>query len=115
VIPNITEPETLEAMACMEALALAEECGINKMIVALDCLSVIKNIKEMTRCSYMMILQDINVRAKSFNYVQFAHEGRESNREAPYLTKHACTLGSGRHVWLGSPPVFLDVNVANLN
>jgi hypothetical protein len=29
-MPNITDPETLEAMACMEVLALAEECGIKK-------------------------------------------------------------------------------------
>jgi hypothetical protein len=48
-IEHIIEPETLEAMACMEALALAEDYGIKKMIVALDCLSVVKNIKEMTR------------------------------------------------------------------
>jgi hypothetical protein len=53
------------------------------MTVASDCLiNVIKNIKEMPRCPYMMILQDINVRARSFACVQFAHEGRESNREA---------------------------------
>ena len=45
VIPNITDPETLEALACLEALALAEDCGIRKMLVASDCLSVIKNIK----------------------------------------------------------------------
>ena len=111
MIQNITKPETLEAMACVEALALAEDCGIKKMTVASDCLNVIKNIKEKTRCPYMMILQDINARAKSFDYVRFAHEGRESNREAHYLAKHACTLDPGRHVWLGSPPVFLDVNV----
>jgi ribonuclease HI len=106
VIQNITEPETLEAMACVEALALAEDCGIKKMTVASDCLNVIKNIEEKTRCPYMMILEDINARAKSFDYVRFAQEGRESNREAHYLAKHACTLDPGRHVWLGSPPVF---------
>jgi hypothetical protein len=45
-------------MACEEALALAEDCGIIKKItVASDCLNVIKNIKEMSRCSYMMIIR----------------------------------------------------------
>jgi pyridoxal/pyridoxine/pyridoxamine kinase len=34
VIPNITELETLEGMACYEALALAEDCGIRRIIVA---------------------------------------------------------------------------------
>uniref|UniRef100_K4AMQ1 RNase H type-1 domain-containing protein n=1 Tax=Setaria italica TaxID=4555 RepID=K4AMQ1_SETIT len=116
VIPNIIEPETLESMACEEALPLAEDCGIKKMTVASDLskhpLNVIKNIKEMSRCSYMMIIQSINGRSRSFDYVRFAHEGRESNREAHYLAKHACTLGPGHHVWLGYPRVFLDVNVA---
>ena len=47
VIPHITDPETLEAMACLEALALAEDCGIRSFVVALDCLNVVKNIREM--------------------------------------------------------------------
>jgi hypothetical protein len=63
----------------------------------------------------MMIIQSINGRARSFDYVCFAHEGRECNGEAHYLAKHACTLKPGRHVWLGYPPVFLDVNVAYSN
>jgi hypothetical protein len=84
-IPNITEPETLEAMACVEALALAEDCGVKNLTVTSYCLDVIKNIKETTRCPYMMILQSLTVRSKCFDYVRFAHEGRESNREAHCL------------------------------
>ena len=45
----------------------------------------------------------------------FAHEGRECNWEAHDLAKHACTLEPGRHLWLGAPPVFLDVNILNHN
>jgi hypothetical protein len=33
VVPNITDPETLEAMACQEAQVLAENCGV-RLIVA---------------------------------------------------------------------------------
>lgn len=42
----------MEAMACEKALALAEHCGVRKITVASDCLSIIKNIKEKTRCLY---------------------------------------------------------------
>jgi hypothetical protein len=91
-IPNINDPETLQAMACVEALALAEDCGIKNLIVTSDCLNVIKNIKETTRCPYMMMLLDLKVRSKCFDYVRLAHEGRESYREAHCLAKHACTL-----------------------
>jgi len=111
VIPNIIEPETLEVMACLEALALAQDCAIRRIKVASDCLGVVKNIMEMNRCAYMMILQDIHQRSKTFDCVRFAHEGRDFNKEAYYLAKHACQFGAGRHVWLGSPPVFMDVNV----
>jgi hypothetical protein len=38
VVPNITNPEILEAMACLEALALAEDCGVYRLIVASDCI-----------------------------------------------------------------------------
>ena len=52
---RLADTETLEAMVCVEALALAEDCGIRKVKVASDCLSVIKNIRDKPRCSYMMI------------------------------------------------------------
>ena len=108
IIPNITEPETLEGMACLEVLALAEDCGIRKIIVASDCLNIVRNISEMPLCTYVMILKDIQERAKSFDYVRFAHEGsRECNREADRLAKYVCSLEVGRHVWLGSPAELL--------
>ena len=79
VIPNIIDPETLKTLAYLEALALAEDCGIRKLLVASDCLNVVKNIKDIPRCSYMMILQDIFQRSKSCQYVRFVHEGREGS------------------------------------
>jgi hypothetical protein len=93
-------------MDCLEALVLVEDCGIRRITVASDRLNIVRNINEMPLCAYVMILKDIQERAKSFDCVQFAHEGRECNREADYLAKYACSLGAGRHVWLGSPPVF---------
>jgi hypothetical protein len=77
VIPNITDLETLKALAYLEALALAKDYGIHKLLVASDCLNVVKIIKEIPRCSYVMILQDIFQRLKSCQYVWFVHEGRE--------------------------------------
>jgi hypothetical protein len=59
-MPNVTESETVEATVCTEALALAEVCAIKKMIAASDCLDGVRNIKEMTRYAYMMILQNIH-------------------------------------------------------
>jgi hypothetical protein len=87
VILHITDPETLEAIA-----ALAEDCWIGKVIVASDCLCVIKSINEMPRCPYIMILQEIYEKAKYFDFVRFVHESRDCNREAHTFAKYACTL-----------------------
>jgi hypothetical protein len=62
IIPHITDPETLEAIAYCEAPALAEDCCIRKMKVASHCLNVINNINEMPRSLYMMILQETHER-----------------------------------------------------
>jgi ribonuclease HI len=72
VIPHITNPKTLEVMSCSKALALAEDCGFKSLIVASDCLNIVKNIKEMLQCPYLMILHDIHQRPKSLNFVRFA-------------------------------------------
>jgi hypothetical protein len=60
VVQKVSDPETLEAMACLEALAPAEDCRINKVLVASDCLNVINNINVMPRCVYMMVFQNIH-------------------------------------------------------
>ncbi|KAK1647535.1 hypothetical protein QYE76_065340 [Lolium multiflorum] len=44
VVAGISDPAILEALACREALALAEDLNIQKMVVASDCLQVINNI-----------------------------------------------------------------------
>jgi hypothetical protein len=111
IIPHITDPETLEAIACCEALALAEDCCIRKMKVASDCLRVINNINEMPRSPYMMILQEIHERSIPFDFVSFVHEGKDCNREAHILVKLGCNLESSRHVWLVSPHVLLNGNI----
>jgi hypothetical protein len=111
IIPHITDPETQESIACYEALALAEDCCIRKMKAASVCLRVINNINEIPRSPYMMILQEIPERSKSFDFVRFVHEGRDCNREVHRLAKHACNLEYGQHVWLVSPPVILDGNI----
>jgi hypothetical protein len=45
------EPETLESLACQEALALASD-----LLIALDCLSFVLNLKEGTRGHYAHII-----------------------------------------------------------
>lgn len=108
---EITDPETLEVMTCNEALVLAEVCGLRDICEASDCTNAAKNIKDMPRYEYMMILQDIKEKENIFDRVHFVHEARESNSKEHNSTQFACTLEPSRHMWLDVPPNFLDVTL----
>ena len=109
---NIDDPEVLETLAIREALALSEDLYIQKISVASDCKKVVEAIKTGTSASYGAIVREIKDRARFFSSCLISHEFRTSNVEAHKLAKHALTLGTGRHAWLGQPGdlVFIPVN-----
>ncbi|KAE8783168.1 hypothetical protein D1007_43385 [Hordeum vulgare] len=105
VFHGITEPATLEAYACREAIALAEDMVITKVRIASDCLRVINDLKsQLHRGEYCMILNDIQERKSSFLSCEFVHEQRASNSEAHNLARMVTTLDIGHHLWFNSPP-----------
>jgi ribonuclease HI len=95
-IDGITDPETLEALACREALALAQDLLVDRITVASDCLSVVNNLKN----KYAVV---------------FRHENRASNTEAHRLARSVISLSSGRQVWFVQPPDGLRIVSSILN
>ncbi|KQK13390.2 hypothetical protein BRADI_1g09835v3 [Brachypodium distachyon] len=79
VFPGISDPVTLEALACREALALAEDLQVTRLRVASDCL---EEIKQTSSC---------------FESVSFVHERRTSNLDAHGLASASASLPVGRH------------------
>jgi hypothetical protein len=82
---TVTEPlnpPTLEAVACREALALAQDLGLTRVCVASDCLEVINNLTRPYLGEYIMITSEINLTAALFQSIMFRHEKRVSNGEA---------------------------------
>jgi ribonuclease HI len=59
VFAGKTEPETLEALAYREALALARDINNRRIMIASDCSTVIRSIKEGSRGVYAHIVQEI--------------------------------------------------------
>jgi ribonuclease HI len=108
-INDISHPATLEAMACAEALSLAEGLGITHIQVVSDCLEVIKALKEKNLSSYSSILFEISERCKLFQFVSFQHEGRESNGDAHVLARSAISQNFGRRLWLINPPYLVPL------
>ena len=111
-IHGITEPATLEALACREALALASDLALTDFIVASDCQGVVNDIKHGTGGSYASTVKEIVDTSRDFHQCTFIFEGRTTNIEAHSLTKHAFGLDLGRHLWLINPP---DIHCIPIN
>jgi ribonuclease HI len=97
-------PATLEAMACREALALAQDLGLTSICVASDCLNVVMNLQKPYAGEYSMITTEIKKTASSFVVSIFRHESRSSNGEAHQLARSNVSQGIGRRLWLLNPP-----------
>jgi hypothetical protein len=115
VIEGITDPPILETIAFREALALAKNIALTKVLVASDCASIVTDIQGGSMGRNGSIISEIRSRAATLSSYSFVHEGRASNFEAHNLARHALLFEVGRHVWLVAPyadhiPVNIIIN-----
>ena len=103
-IEGISDPATLEALACREALDLAMDLDLAKILIASDCQEVVNDIKNCTGGVYASTIREIVESKNTFDDCSFIFEGKATNIEAHSLAKHAFGLDFGRHVWLLNPP-----------
>ena len=106
-IKGVSDPATLETMACVEALVLAHDLGVSRVHITSDCLEVINMIKTQNLCRYSVILHEIQKRSHDFQEVKFQHEGRDMNGEAHLVARNSISVSFGRRVWLLEPPDFV--------
>lgn len=90
----ISCPETLEAMAIREALALAEDLYVWKIHVASDCKVVVDGVKQGSSAEYGAILHEIIEHPVPFLSCNIVHEFRSSNIEAHTRFWPPCVVGS---------------------
>ena len=102
--PGISDPETLEAIACREGLALAADLQLLRFLLSSDCLEVIKAMKNNYRPRYANVLREISSRKEAFVMAEFVHEGRASNVHAHDLSRSSLDLLHGRRLWLLESP-----------
>jgi ribonuclease HI len=104
VLEGRMEPDTVEAIACKEGLALASDLVLRDFRLACDNVGVIRSIQEGSMGLYGHVVQEIRARSREFNFVDFVHEGRQSNVDAHNLARSSIYADYGRHVWFISPP-----------
>jgi len=98
------EPDMVEAIACKEDLAFASDLVLRDFRLSCDNTGVIRSIREGSMGSYGHIVKEIRARLREFNFVEFVHEGRQSNFDAHVLARSSVYDELGRHVWFISLP-----------
>lgn len=107
IFQDMVQPECLEAMAVSEALALASDLYIDKILVATDCMSTVNHLKGQYLGPNAAIIHDIKEKMGEFAGAEIIHVRREKNWEAHDLAKSVGSFEVGRHVWLLASPDFL--------
>jgi ribonuclease HI len=87
VLNGKTDPETLEAMACREAVALPCDINARRVHVASDGLAVVSSIKAGRMGVYAQVISEIKMAMEVFDHMSFGHEKRASNKEAHCLAR----------------------------
>jgi hypothetical protein len=77
----------LEALACREALALAQDLDLHRICVATDGLKVVNNLQQPYTGAYRVITREIKDTARYFEEVVFKHESKCSNGEVHRLAR----------------------------
>jgi ribonuclease HI len=89
VTQGITDPETMEAIACSEGLALASDLAIRRFRMASDNINVVRSIRGEGKGTYGPIVQEIVDTTSLFVSSEFVHEGRASNEDAHLLARRS--------------------------
>jgi ribonuclease HI len=102
--PNVTIPELAEAMAVRLALSFARDEGLDNLIIASDCLSVVQRAKASSRDRSVCgpVFEDIKSLMSSFGSCSIRHVYRGQNVAAHCLARSS--EDSSMSVWRGVPP-----------
>ena len=90
---------TLEALACREALALAKDLDISRVLVSSNCAMVINDIETNQGGRHATIIQETRASKLDFLECDFMYERRSRNYKANSIAKFSLSLGVGRRVW----------------
>ena len=105
---RIPLPQTMEevgALACRQAMQLAKEIGISKVVFEGDSIIIVQALKhgQADQSVYGHILDDVTRQTSQFLLCDFSHVPLTCNKVADFLAKKA-RIGSVSQVWLEDFP-----------
>jgi ribonuclease HI len=72
VFEGVTNPRCLEAMACREALSLVADLHVGDILVASDCMDIVKGLHRENRGIFGHILQEVKETSRIRGGVAFS-------------------------------------------
>ena len=103
VMEGVSDPDTVEAMAVREGLALARDLLGQSLRIATDCANVVRHMSGQGMGLYGHIIREIKADMASFMAAEVIHESRNSNVDAHLLARSSIYASVGKHVWFLSP------------
>jgi ribonuclease HI len=104
VLESISDPKTMEVLACREGLSLAMDLNLQRFRLACDSKNVIRSLSGMSMGAYGHVVHEIKARANVFVHSEFVHENRASNVDAHVLARSSIYAHLGRHIWFLESP-----------
>ncbi|KAL4273917.1 hypothetical protein GQ457_13G010390 [Hibiscus cannabinus] len=105
----VADPESAEALSCLQALVFAQELGFRRIVVEGDSFLVISKLSNsrMDFSSVSSILFSIKDRARDFDLISFVHINRARNQVAHSLASLGKNFSSPQ-VWIEEAPLSVD-------
>ena len=113
LIQRFDDPELAEAIAIRRAVSFSLEQNLQQVVVASDCLSVIKKIKSKVhdRSHVAVIIQDVRNLISENPSVTFTYVSRWCNEAAHVIAKQADVFKDV--IWFNEPPEIIRNIICN--
>jgi ribonuclease HI len=104
-LTSVMDPEQAELMACKQAVVLAKDMGVDRIVLESDCMSALAKIigDGIDRSLHGHLVEEIKVLLAGFAEHRLRHVHRSCNGVAHLLAKEGCCNKVCR-TWVGSPP-----------
>jgi ribonuclease HI len=112
VMEGVLDPETAEALACREGLALASDLMLHKVRIATDCANIVKNMHSLAMSPCGHIIRDIKAGMASFASMEVV--SINSNGGAHRLAKSSIYESVGWYIWLLFPPNEISTDYSDI-
>jgi ribonuclease HI len=90
--PQVTEPERAELLACRQAVRVAKEYDVRRLVLETDCVGAVNKLRarDLDRSVHGPLVEEIKTLLSEFDDVLICQVRRSGNEVAHRLAKEGC-------------------------